>query len=65
MYTSPPEPTLRKCYQCGRYQPAEGFWFLHTPQDENYEWNLCSLSCLSERVWELREAQPKLSKSNQ
>lgn len=44
-----------KCYQCGKCQDADKFWFLHSPQDSNYEWNLCSLSCLGARVQELRD----------
>lgn len=52
-----PAESQAKCYQCGKWKPKEGFWFLHSPQDENYSWNLCGLSCLTERVRELREAR--------
>ena len=54
-----------KCGNCGREHGIFEGWSLDGPSDDyhdNYH-NLCSLDCVIERAWTLREAQPKLSKS--
>jgi hypothetical protein len=51
-----------KCDQCGKYREPEGFYFLHHP-DTDSQWRLCSIDCATAMVWDIRERQPKLSKS--
>ncbi len=48
------------CDNCRGKNPMEK-WILLT--NGVWEYDLCSLSCLNEYSWKLREAQPKLSKS--
>ena len=54
-----------KCDNClTRYTAEdEDGWITVMTNDQDYE--VCSLACLTELAWKLREAQPKLSKSKQ
>jgi hypothetical protein len=58
---------LDKCANCNKrvsaFTDTEPWWTLQRAPYET--WYLCSLSCLTEYVWKLRESQPKLSKSKQ
>ena len=60
-----------KCDQCGKYFEADDtrgdadMFFLNRMFSDGDPWRLCSLACLCALAWELREAQPKLSKSTQ
>jgi len=42
--------------------PPQNWWWIEGPTVLEY---ICSLTCLTEFTWRLREAQPKLSKSSQ
>lgn len=65
--------TQIKCDVCGKYfelnypgQTEPDRFFLSVMLDTGGDpWRLCSVSCLCEKAWELRERQPKLSKSKQ
>lgn len=50
-----------RCDQCNKKSDNEPIQ-LKLP-DSDYFINLCSLSCLTEKAWALRESEPKLSKS--
>lgn len=56
------------CANCQFEAPADGYEL--TRRNSHYEYcndleiPLCSLDCVCEYAWKLREAQPKLSKSN-
>lgn len=55
-----------KCDQCGKYFDTErddDNFFLRRMNSDMDSTRLCSISCLTERAWEIREQQPKLSKS--
>jgi len=62
------------CATCGRPMPeAFGFSLVRLLHADDFDyrvdgphpwaWSLCSVGCLTEWAWQLREAQPKLSKS--
>lgn len=64
-----PQAWPYKCDNCGIPAPNEpretrtpypGWWWLEGPETQT---DLCSLECLMEWAWKLREQQPKLSKS--
>jgi hypothetical protein len=50
------------CDNCNSKTPGGGWIFLCLPTED---YDLCSLSCLTELAWRLRDSQPKLSKSRQ
>jgi hypothetical protein len=55
-----------KCDQCGKYFeiiPYGDQFFLRRIDSDMGSERLCSISCLTAKAWELREQQPKLSKS--
>jgi hypothetical protein len=58
-----------KCDQCGKYFDVDpnnmDQFYLRSMNSDADSTRLCSVSCLCERAWELRERQPKLSKSKQ
>lgn len=58
--------TQTKCDQCGKYfEVSLDAFFLSRMTSDGDPWRLCGESCLCEKAWELREVQPKLSKSRQ
>lgn len=52
-----------KCSSCGKYNKVEPIFLDLMESDSHYA--LCSLACLTAFAWELREREPKLSKSKQ
>lgn len=57
------EGNLMTCANCEkRFDDNSGFG-LEDWASVGTRWALCSISCLTEWAWKLREQQPKLSKS--
>lgn len=58
--------TMVTCDNCGGKLTMDGYEIKPLVQsDQPKLWMVCSMACLTEFAWKLRESQPKLSKSNQ
>jgi hypothetical protein len=51
------------CDNCKQQLPPIHYSLLQ--ESEDFRWELCSLHCLTEFAWKLREQQEKLSKSKE